>query len=116
MPALSWAPPVFAFNSRTLSVATRRRRRHTKVWVPRLQRILVLAQGRVIGRQRHRKARRQIAFQQAGALQFVETGQVADLLQPERAEALIGGAIGDRPAWRLAAAARTDPPRAQQHI
>src|SRR5512134_3513237 len=85
------------------------RRREPEVQVARLERILVVAKLRIVGRHRHREARRQAMIEQAGALQLLESGQVAELLQAEMRQEILGRAVGDRPARHLAAAARLDP-------
>src|SRR5215217_7025309 len=48
-----------------------------KIEVARLERVLILAQGRIVGRQRHGESSRQPAIQQAGALELVDAGQIA---------------------------------------
>src|SRR5262249_33203523 len=93
-----------------------RRRRQAKIEVARLERILVLAQGRIVRRHRHREARRQPAVEQARALQLVEARQIADRVEPEMREECLAGAIGHRPARRLAPPARTNPAGLQQHV
>src|SRR5262245_8719680 len=47
-----------------------RRRGKAEVEIARLQRVLVLAQRRIVGRHRHRKARRQPVVEQTRALQL----------------------------------------------
>ncbi len=63
-----------------------RRRREPEIEIARLQRVLVVAQGRIVRRHRHREARRQPAVEQARALELVEPGQVADRVEPEMRE------------------------------
>ena len=48
-----------------------------------LERLFVGAQARVVVGLRHAEARRQLAVEQARALQFVEAGQVGDRVEPE---------------------------------
>ena len=67
------------------SSRARRPRRQAEIEIARLERVLVLAQRRIVRRQRHREAGRQAAVEQAGALQLVEARQVADRLEPEMA-------------------------------
>ena len=54
--------------------------------------------------------------QQAGALQFLEPGQVGEALEAEMIEEGLGRAIGDRPAGRAAAAAHADPAGLHQQV
>src|SRR5678816_3222554 len=69
--------------SRGLLLDALGRRRETEVEAARLERVLVVAQRRIVGRHRHRKARRQPVVEQARTLQLFEARQVAQLLQAE---------------------------------
>src|SRR5262249_32513025 len=91
-------------------------RPQAKIEVARFEWILILAQSRIVRRQRHRELGRQAAVEQARALQLVEPRQVADRIEPEMRQERFGRAIGQRTAWRLAAAARPDPPGLQQDV
>src|SRR5262245_4712442 len=102
---------------RALFLAARfRPRRKAEIEISRLERVLVLAQRRIIRRRRHRKAGGQPAVEQARAFELVEPRQVGQRLQSEMRQELLGGAIGERPAGRLAAAARADPAGLQEYI
>ncbi len=48
-----------------------------------IERILVLAQRRVVGRHRHGELRRQTAIDQSRAFEFIEPRQIADILETE---------------------------------
>ena len=78
-----------------------RPRREPEIEVARLERILVVAQRSVVRGQRDREAGRQAAIEQAGALELIETGQIADRLQTEMRQECLGGAEGERTARRL---------------
>jgi len=57
---------------------TRRRRRQAQIEVARIERIFVVAQRRVVRWKRDAETGRQIALQEARALEFIEARQVAD--------------------------------------
>src|SRR4029077_2884640 len=57
-----------------------------------------------------------IALNQSGAFEFVEPRQVANLLQSEVREERFRCSVCDRPAWRLAAAARANPAGLEQKV
>src|SRR5207244_3306634 len=61
----------------------RHARREAEIEVARLERVLILAQRRIVGRQRNREPGRQAAVEQAGPFELVEARQVADHLEPE---------------------------------
>src|SRR5262245_32313616 len=66
------------------------RRRETDIEIARLERVLVLAQRRIVGRRRHRKSRRQAVVEQARALQFLEARQIAQRFQTEVRQEVLG--------------------------
>ena len=68
---------------------------------------------RIVRRQRHREAGRQPAVEQAGALELVEPRQIADRVEPEMRQERLAGAVGQRPAGRLAPAARAGSSRSR---
>src|SRR4051794_27741378 len=82
----------------------------------RFEWVLVFAQFERIARLRHAKPLWQAAVEEAGAFQLLEARQVADLLQAEMQQELLGRAIRNRPARRAAAAAQSYPACLEQHI
>jgi hypothetical protein len=82
------------------------RRRQRQFQVADLERILVIAQRRVIRRRRNAEARRQPRIQQARSLQFLQARQIAERLQAELRQEGFRGSEGQRTSRRLAAAAR----------
>src|SRR5207237_532187 len=87
-----------------------------KIEVARLERVLVLAQGRVVRRHRHGETGRQPPVEQAGALELVEAGQIADRLEPEMRQKRLRRTEGERTPRGLATAARADPASLEQHV
>src|ERR1700736_5084238 len=94
---------------RLSSVLRLRTRGETQVEVAGFERVLVLAQSGLVGGRRYVETGRQLPVHQPGAAQFLEARQVADRFQPEMRQESLGGPEGDRPARRLAPAARADP-------
>src|ERR1700732_4496147 len=90
------------------SVLWLRTRCEAQVEVARFERVLVLAQGGLVGGGRYVEPGRQLPVHQPGAAQLLEARQVADRFQPEMGQESLGGPEGDRPARRLAPAARAD--------
>ena len=64
---------------RRLFLDALRRRREAEVEIARLERVLVVAQRRIVGRHRHREARRQAVVEQARAFQLLQARQIAQL-------------------------------------
>src|SRR5580704_7264293 len=58
-------------------------RNEAEVEIARFERVFVVAQGRIVRRHRNAEAGGQRRLDQAGALEFVEAGQVVERLQPE---------------------------------
>src|SRR5262245_47843643 len=84
-----------------LARARLRPRRQAEIEVARLERILVLAQRRIVRRRRHREAGRQLPVEHARALELVEARQVGQRLEPEMRQELLGRSVGERTARRL---------------
>src|SRR5262249_20214322 len=78
--------------------------------------VLVLPQVRIVRGYRNRKARGQLAVEQAGALELVEAREVADRVETEMAQKCVGGTERDRPPRCLPAPARPDPAGLEQHV
>ena len=93
-----------------------RPRREAEIEIARLERVFVLAQRRIVGRQRHREARRQAAVEQAGALRVRRGPGRSPIASRPKCDRKPRRAVGQRPARRLAAAARPDPAGLQQHV
>src|SRR5687767_13690082 len=111
-------PPSAAINPkpRSLLVDAFRRRRKSKIEIARLQRVLVIAQGRVVRWNRDRETRRQPPIEQPGTFQLIEARQIAKRIEPEMRQESLARAVGHGAPWRLAASARPDPTGLQQHV
>src|SRR5271167_3804337 len=70
------------------------RRRQRQFQVANLERILVLAQGRVVGRRGNAETGRQAGIQEPSALQFLQARQVAQRLQGELRQESFRGSKG----------------------
>src|SRR5262249_59321240 len=77
-----------------------------KIEIARIERVLVFPQRRVVRRYRNRKPGGQLAVQQPGALELVEAREVGNRVEPEMAEKRVRRPERNRPARRLAPAAR----------
>src|SRR5438477_5497584 len=75
-----------------------------QIEVAGIERLLVVAECRVVGGCRHRKAGRQASVEQPGAFELLETRQIVEPIEPELRQEIFRGAVGQRTARRLAAA------------
>ena len=81
-----------------------------------LERIFVVAQGGAFEGQRDLQVRRQATGQQAGALELIETGQVAQGFEAEVIEKSVGRSVGYGAAGGAAATAHADPAGLHQQV
>src|SRR5579864_1265273 len=70
------------------------RRNQAEVEIARFERVFVVAQRRIVGRQRHGKAGRHAAFDQAGAFELVEPGQIGERVEAEMRQERFRGSVG----------------------
>src|SRR6478736_5776397 len=80
------------------------------------ERVLVVAQARIIVRHGHGEVPRQLALDEARALQLLKPRQIVDAIQPEMVEEARRRAVGDRAPRRTATSAQTHPAGFQQDV
>src|SRR4051794_14559696 len=94
---IAFSPTSRSSKRYSLLLGTLRRRDQRKVEIAGLERIFVVAQRRIVRRQRHGKTSRQPAIEQSGAFQFLEPRQIAKRFEAEMGEERFVCSVGDRP-------------------